>query len=73
MSKEPDLAEAMRFANSPAGKQLISLLQQQGGDRMRSAMEKAAAGDYAQAKNVINDFLQTPEAKALLEQLGGKQ
>lgn len=72
MPKEPDWNEAMRFAQSPAGKQLLTLLQQQGGDQLRSAMDKAAAGDYTQAKKAISDFLTTPEAKALLEQLGGK-
>lgn len=65
-----DMAEAMRIAQTPAGRQLIGILQQKGGDDLRQAMEKAAAGDYAQAKQTINALLDSPEIKKLLEQLG---
>lgn len=65
-----DLSEIMRLAQSPAGQQLLALLQQRGGDELRSAMEKASAGDYSQAQKTINAFLSTPEAKALMDQLG---
>lgn len=64
-----DLSEVMRLARSPAGQQLLALLQKSSGEELRSAMEKASAGDYSQAKKTINAFLSTPEAKALMEQL----
>lgn len=66
-----DLAEAMRMAQSPAGQQLLALLQKQQGGQLQDALEQASTGDYAQARDTINAFLATPEAKALLEQLGG--
>lgn len=64
------IEEAMRIAKSPAGQQLLQLLQQTGGDQLRQAMAKAAAGDYAQAKDAISQLLENPEAKKLLSQLG---
>ena len=36
---------------------------------LRRAMEQAAQGDLSGARNTINAFLATPEAKELLEQL----
>lgn len=65
-----DMSELMRLAQSPAGQQLLSMLQQSGGTELQSAMEKAAAGDYSQAQKTISAFLSSPEAKKLLEQLG---
>lgn len=68
-----DLAQMMRFAQSPSGQQLLTALQESGGDELRSAIAKAAAGDYSQAQKTISAFLATPEAKKLLSQLeGGK-
>ena len=66
------IQEAMKLAQSPAGQQLIQLLQQTGGADLRAAMEKAAAGDYAQAKKAISDLMQNPEAQNLFRQIGGK-
>lgn len=63
-----DISEVMRLAASPAGKKLISLLQNSGAE-MSAAMDSAAKGDYRQAKQTINAFLETPEARALMEQL----
>lgn len=68
--KDKSIQEAMRLAKSPAGQQLLQMLQQNGGDELRQAIAKASAGDYAQAKQTITALLDTPEAKKLLEQLG---
>lgn len=67
-----DMSQIMRMAQSPAGKKLIALLQQNEGDEMRQAMKRAADGDYSQAKKAIDKFLSTPEAGALVEQLRGE-
>lgn len=65
------LQEAMKLAQSPAGQQLIQLLQESGGSDLQSAMEKAAAGDYSQAKQAISALMRNPEARKLLKQMGG--
>lgn len=65
-----DYSELLRLAQSPAGQQLLAALQQSQGEQLNTAMVKAAMGDYSQAKKAITDFLSTPEAQALLKQLG---
>lgn len=69
--KEPDLSEAMQLAQSPAGKQLLDLLRQKNTVELQNALEKARSGDFEQARDAINALLTSPDAKALLEQLGG--
>lgn len=64
-----DLSKVLRMAQSPAGQQLIRMLQQQNADQLSSAKEKASAGDYSLAQKAISDFLKNPEARALLKQM----
>lgn len=64
------MQEALRLAQSPAGQQLLAILRQSGGEELRQAMASAATGDYQQAKQTLGTLLNTPEVKALLEQLG---
>lgn len=65
------MEEVMRLANSPAGQQLLAMLQRSDGDRVQQAADMAAAGDYAQAAKTLRSMLSSPEAQALLKQLGG--
>ena len=73
MDKNPDFSmqEAMRLAGSPAGQQLLKLLQQQSSVNLQAAMDSAAAGDYQKAKDSLSSLLSSPEAQAILKQLGG--
>lgn len=77
MKKKPDfggdfsIEDAMRLAQSDAGKQLIAMLQNANSDHVQAAMDHAAAGDYEMAKQALSSLLSSPEAKQLLEQLGG--
>lgn len=64
--------QAMKLAQSPAGQQLIRLLQTNGGTELRAAMEQAAAGDYSQAQKALSSLMQDPKAQKLFEQMGGK-
>lgn len=65
------MQEAMRLAQSDAGKQLLSLLQKTQGDKLQEAMDQAAAGDYEQVKKTMSSLLSSPEAQALVKKLGG--
>jgi hypothetical protein len=65
------IREAMKMAQTPAGKQLIQLLQSTGGQDLQKVMERANAGDYAGAKNALSALLQSEEARKLLNQMGG--
>ena len=68
---EFSLRDAMRLAKTPAGQQLMALLQQSCGSELQKAMDRASAGDYAQAQQTISRLLQSPEAQALLKQMKG--
>lgn len=65
------MADAMRLAQTPAGQQLIALLQQQGSVDMQQALNQAASGNYQQVKEQLLPLLQSPQIQALLKQLGG--
>ncbi len=66
------IREAMRLAGTPAGQQLLQMLQQSKGPELRQAMEKAAAGDMAQAKQSLAKLLSDPNIQQLLAKMGGK-
>lgn len=72
MQPYSDMSQLLQLAQSPAGQQLIALLQKSGGNTLQDAIVKASAGDYAQAKDLISTLLSTPEAKTLLKQLEGE-
>ena len=71
--KSPNFSieEAMRLANSPAGKQLIALLQQQPKEALNAAADQAAAGNLDAVKASLSALLSSKEAQALMRQLGG--
>lgn len=64
------MQEVLRLAASPAGQQLIALMQQKGGTKFEQAMQQAAAGDYTGAKRAMESFLTDPQAQRLLKELG---
>lgn len=66
------IQEVMRLAKTPAGQQLIALLQQSDPTALRNAAEQASGGHYQQAKNTLEPLLSSPEIQKLLKQLGEK-
>lgn len=69
MQQMPDMTELLRLAQTPAGRQLIAMLQKSGGARLNEAISKAAAGDYGLARETLSDLLSSPEAQVLLREL----
>lgn len=65
------IQEAKRLAGTPEGKQLAALLQQLGGADLQQAMENAAAGDLTMAKRALQSIMNDPNARQMLQQLGG--
>lgn len=66
------MEEVMRLAQSPAGKQLMAMLQQQDNGQLQQAVTQAKTGDYANAGRTLSELLSSPEAQRLLKELGGK-
>ncbi len=71
MKQQPEFTpeDVKKIAQSKAGQQLYSLLQQTQSDNLKNAMAQAAAGDMEQVKKTVSAMMQSPEARALLEQL----
>lgn len=68
-----DLEQATKLAQSDAGQALLSELQTRHGNALQAAMEQAQAGNYDQVKRTLSSLLNTPEGKALLNQLRGQR
>ena len=64
--------EVMRLAKSPAGQQLMAILQQNDSAKLEQAVSQAKTGDYAQAGQTLRAMLSSPEAQKLLKELEGK-
>lgn len=68
---EQTLQEARRLSGTPEGRQLAALCRQLGTPELQQALNRAAAGDLTQARQLLSALMQDPQAKQLLEQLGG--
>lgn len=74
MQKNSDnfsMQEAMRLAQSPAGQQLLTLLQQSDPDAIRTAMAQAVAGDYSGISKTLAPLLASDDVKKRLQELAG--
>ncbi|MBO5078252.1 MAG: hypothetical protein J6B67_01040 [Oscillospiraceae bacterium] len=74
MQKNSDnfsMQEALRLAKSPAGQQLLALLQQSDPDAMKKAMQQASKGDYSQIQQTLAPLLASEDVQKLLRQMGG--
>lgn len=71
MAQNFSMEQAMAFAASPAGRQLIALLQKSGNTDLSKAQAHAAAGNMDQAKEALSSLLKDPQIQALLKQFGG--
>ena len=70
-SSKFSIQDAMRMANTDAGKQLLNLLQQSNSEALNKAMAQANAGDYNNLSQTLAPLLASPEVQKLLKQMGG--
>lgn len=61
------MAELMKLAQTGPGKQLLNLLKREKGPELQRALSRS---DYETAKAIVGDFMQRPDVKELLQQLG---
>ena len=77
MQKQPEypqgfsMEQAMQLAGTAQGQALLNQLQQQHGKALEAAVAQAQSGNYEQLQKTLQDFLTTPDGKALLQQLRG--
>ena len=62
----------MRLAKSPAGQQLLAMLQQGDSTKLEQAVAQAKSGNYSGASQTLSMMLSSPEAKKLMKELGEK-
>lgn len=65
--------DAQAFAQSPAGQQLLTLLQSADSSALQKALEQASGGDLAKARDTLTPLLSSPEVRKLMQQFGGPQ
>ncbi len=70
-SQNFSMEQAMAFAASPAGRQLLAMLQHKGGADLSKAQAHAAAGNMDLAKDALSGLLSDPQVQSLLKQFGG--
>lgn len=66
------MQDIMRLASSPAGKQLISLLQQADPETLRKAKAQASSGDYSQISQTLAPLLESEDVKKIMQQMEGQ-
>ena len=54
---------------SAEGKKLLSLLQQDGGERLKQAAAAIKSGNYASAQTILEPVMQTQEASELVQKI----
>lgn len=69
MQSNPNISELFRLANSPAGKQLLSFIQKNGGSELQNAVDLAVSGDYSKAKEAVSSLMSDPQVQQLLKHL----
>ena len=71
-SNQPfSMEQAMAFAGTPAGRQLIALLQHKGGTDVQKAKSLAEAGNMEDAAKALSSLLSDPAIQELLKKFGG--
>ena len=61
------MAELMKLIKTAPGKQLMDMLQREKGPELRKALDLQ---DFEAARRILGDFLENPQVKDLLKQLG---
>lgn len=68
-SEDFSVQEAMRLAKTPAGQQLIALLQQERSDKLQAIIQLAQQGNMQAAGNALQQVLSSPDAQKLVKEM----
>ncbi len=64
-------AELTQLLRTPAGQNLMALMQEKHSAELQQAMALIMAGRSDEAQRLLSPILQSPEAQSLLGQMGG--
>ena len=65
------MEQAMAFAGTPAGRQLLAIMQSKGNADLQKAKSLAESGNMKEAAKAMSSLLADPEVQKLLKQFGG--
>ena len=68
-----DFSELLKIAGSPAGQELMALIQKNKDAKFDEAMQRAQSGDFSQAKTILSQMLSSEEAQDLVKKIRGSQ
>ena len=68
-SEDFSVQEAMRFAKTPAGQQLLAILKQEKGDKLQAIIRLAQEGNMQAAGNALQDVLSSSNAQNLIKEM----
>jgi hypothetical protein len=69
MQSLPDMNQLMKLASSPAGQQLLSMLQNDTSIDLKKLAQSASSGNLSAAKEQLSGFLASGKANTLLKEL----
>lgn len=72
MQNNSQFSQMSKLLASPEGRQLLALLQRDGGDKMQQAAEEFRKGNVAAAQELLQPVMQSREASDLLQKINGK-
>ena len=67
------IEKAMKLAQSDAGKQLFTLLQNTDGEKLQAAMSQAAAGDLEEVKKTMQQIMKSGQVQQLMNKMRGDE
>lgn len=70
-SQNFSMQEAIKLANSETGQRLLAILKQNDPAQLQKVMSLASTGQQQELSKALSQMLASPEAQALLKQLGG--
>lgn len=65
------MQDAMQFAKSPVGEQLLNMIQKKNPEVLNQAMALANEGNYDQIKDTMSALLKDKDIQNMLKQFGG--
>ena len=65
------MQDMMRLAGTPAGQELLNYLQQKNQKQLQMAIAHAVSGNMDQARTLIAQLANDPQAQKLIKPLGG--
>lgn len=64
-----DFSDLINIANSPAGQNLLHVIQENSSEQFQMAIQYVQDGNIDKAKEIMDKILATPQTEALMRQL----